>query len=405
MREFHFRAVTRDDVPEEGVVMAEDSVAAGRRLVAQGLYPLTIAPSRSVKGILNSEISRGGLSSTDIVQLLNDLGHLISAGVEVAQTLSLVSKSSSPRIQVIVRRILMRVRNGHSLGEAMCVEGKLFSDHIIAVVKAGEASNNLGSSLLVLSDSLAKSAALRSQVLTAMIYPACISVALVVAVVVLVAIVVPTLDGLFAGRESQLPWQTMILVKFGAAVRNNIALVIGALASLAVISLVLFKIPPVRLRVERLALSIPGVGEFLRAIETARISEMLATLTTSAIPLIDAVAMARNGSQLLVTRSALDDVIVALRRGLSLREAIANVPTLTGRVLAIIQIGESTARLGPLLEEASRDARRAVSVQTDRVLALVPPAMTLIFGAIAGAVLYAVMTAILSVNTLVGQGV
>ena len=54
--------------------------------------------------------------------------------------------------------------------------------------------------------------------------------------------------------------------------------------------------------------------------------------------------------------------------------------------------------------EAAQDADRAISTMTDRALALLPPAMTLCFGAIAGFVLFSMMSAILSVNDLASHG-
>ena len=94
-----------------------------------------------------------------------------------------------------------------------------------------------------------------------------------------------------------------------------------------------------------------------------------------------------------------------LREGARLHQVLSAVPTLSARVLALVQIGETTARLRPLLEEASRDAEYRVSIAIERALAMLTPAMTLVFGAVAGFVLYAVMTSILSVNDLAARGV
>ncbi len=404
MREFRYRAVDRDDELEEGVVQALDQADAGKRLLDRGLYPLDVNLSRSLRSILNSDVGFRGLSRPEVAQLLNDIGHLLSAGIEVATALTLVKTTGPPRTQQIVGQMLERVRTGHSLSEAMRGEPKIFSAHIIAVVEVSETTNSLGPGLIRVADNLRKSVALRSQVQTALIYPGCIAIAVFGAIAVLIIVVVPTLEGLFADHAAHLPWQTRFLIAMSETVRTHYVASALLLAGTVVTPIVLLKVPQTKVKLEQAALRMPVLGEFLRSIETAQISTMLAMLAISGIPLVDAVSMARNGARLLISRIALEETIVRLREGRRLHEALASVLALSPRVIAIVQIGESTGRLGPLLEEASHDAERQVSIMTERALAILPPAMTLIFGIVAGFVLYAVMTAILSVNTIATRG-
>ena len=404
MREFRYRAVDRDDEFEEGVVQALDQADAGKRLLDRGLYPLDVNLSRSLRSILNSDVSFRGLSRSEVAQLLNDIGHLLSAGIEVATALTLVKTTGAPRTQQIVGQMLEQVRKGHSLSEAMRDEPKIFTAHIVAVVKVSETSNSLGPGLIRVANNLRTSVALRAQVQTALIYPGCIAVAVVAAIAVLIIVVVPTLEGLFADHAAHLPWQTRLLIAMSETVRTHYIVSAMLLVGAVVIPAIMFRVPQTKIKLEQCALRIPVLGEFLRSIETAQISTMLAMLAISGVPLVDAVSMARNGARLMISRNALEETIARLREGRRLHEALANVLALSPRLIAIVQIGESTGRLGPLLEEASLDAERRVSIMTERTLAILPPAMTLVFGVVAGFVLYAVMTAILSVNTLATRG-
>ena len=404
MREFRYRAVDRDDELEEGVVRAFDQADASKQLLDRGLYPLDVDLSRSLRSILNSDVGFSGLSRPEVAQLLNDIGHLLSAGIEVATALTLVKTTGPPRTQQIVGQMLEQVRKGHSLSEAMRDEPKIFSTHVVAVVEVSETSNSLGPGLIRVAANLRKSIALRAQVQTALIYPGCIAVAVFAAIAVLIIVVVPTLEGLFADHAAHLPWQTRLLIAVSETVRTHYVTSALLLLGTVVIPLIMFKIPQTKVKIEQAALRIPVLGEFLRSIETAQISTMLAMLAISGVPLVDAVSMARNGARLMISRNALEETIARLREGRRLHDALGNVLALSPRVIAIVQIGESTGRLGPLLEEASHDAERRVSIMTERALAILPPAMTLVFGVVAGFVLYAVMTAILSVNTLATRG-
>jgi type II secretory pathway component PulF len=103
---------------------------------------------------------------------------------------------------------------------------------------------------------------------------------------------------------------------------------------------------------------------------------------------------------LVVSRNGLAAAAAKLREGAKLCDALTDVSALSARSLGLIRIGEATGRLGTLLEEAARDAEERVAIAIERTLVLLTPAMTLVFGALAGFVLYAVMTSILSVNEL-----
>lgn len=404
MREFRYRAVDRDDTLVVGFVHAVDATDAGQRLLDRGLYPLDVSIARSLQGILSTDVSFRKPSRLAIAQFLNDIGHLISAGIEIATALNLVKTTGPAFVQQLVGQMLEQVRKGHSLSEAMKKEPKIFSPHVVAVVEISEISNSLGPGLIRIADNLRKTAALRSQIQTALIYPGCIAIAMFAAITVLIVVVVPTLEGLFGDQTSRLPWQTRLLIAASETARIHYLMSISFLTGSVLVPLALLKIPQTKVKLERAALGVPLLGDFLRSIESAQLAAMLAMLALSGIPLVEAVSMARHGARLMISRISLEETVAQLREGHRLHEALAGVAALSPRVIAIVQIGDSTGRLGPLLEEASRDAERHVSIMTERTLAILPPAMTLVFGAVAGFVLYAVLSAILTVNTLATRG-
>jgi general secretion pathway protein F len=308
--------------------------------------------------------------------------------------------SPHPRVREAIEQLLSQVRLGRSLSDAMAHSAAAFPAHAIAAVRAGEVSGTLADALLRVADSMRRVAALRAQVRTALIYPACIAAAVAVALVVLIGVVVPTLESIFAEAAHRLPWQTRFLVGCGRFIREHAAaLIVGVAASAAALVLAL-RHERFRVRAETLALALPIVGPLLAASETARVAAMLSMLAAAGLPLVNALALARDGGRMRLTHEGLDAAALKLREGAKLHAALSGVATLSSRVLGLVRIGEATGRLGVLLEEAARDAEQQVKTAVERLLALLTPAMTLAFGGIAGFVLYTVMTSILSVNNL-----
>ena len=133
---------------------------------------------RSLLELLGNPINGMALSSSDSAQVLADLGHLVSAGVEVAPALAIVSSTNSrTRPHGILVQLLEKVRLGRGLSEAMADLGTVFPAHVTAVVRAGEVSGSLGPALVRAADGQRRASKLRSQVRTALIYPSCVGAA------------------------------------------------------------------------------------------------------------------------------------------------------------------------------------------------------------------------------------
>jgi general secretion pathway protein F len=401
MTTFRFHAANADDRTQTGLIEARDLPDAARLLIDRGLYPIELSGNEwSWTTLLNKRLG-SSLSTADSAQILVDLGHLLGAGVELAVALSTtVATPTKQRIRDVLQHLLRDVRMGRALSDAMSGPAVGFPSHVIAVIRAGEISGTLPNALMQAGSNLRQAAVLRSKVRTALIYPVCVSVAIAFAILVLVGVVVPALESIFADGLQRLPWQTRMLVLGGRFAREHIIALAAFFVAVSAGSYLLCKHPGARMRLEKVALRIPLVGHLLATAETARIATVLALLSSAGLPMVQAVTIARDCARLNITRDAFLTAGLKLREGARLYEALGTVTVLGPRVLALIRIGEITGQLNILLSEAARDAEQRVAMAVDRMLALLTPVMTLLFGSIAGFVLYAVMTAILSVNEL-----
>lgn len=402
---YHFRAVTADDRSEAGRIEAATPSEAAQALLKRGLFPLAISKSsRTLGHVLSMSIGRSSLSVADTCQLLADLSHLAAAGVEIAEALEIVgAMGNSPLRGEAVRQILEGIRGGKPLSLVLGQACPALPPHATAVVRASEASGVIAEGLAHVAEEMKRANSLKRQVQTALIYPACIAVAAAIAIIVLLVVVVPTLEDLFAEGASRLPWQTKALIDLSKFIRAHaFLLVCSAIASVAFIGWAI-RTPVTRAKLERWTLKIPLLSFIIREAETARVARLLAILTNSRLPLSTALNLVRDGTNLSSSREALTLSETRLRQGVSLSKCLADVPALSARLITLVDIGETTGRLPAMLNEAARGAEDNVKTAIERFLTLLTPMMTIVFGFVAGFVLYAVMTAILSVNELAGH--
>lgn len=400
MTSFHFKAATMDDRLETGMIAANDRLHATRLLIDRGLYVVSLeADKQSLLDLLRQPVRRQALGRREFAQLLSDLGHLLNAGVELASALALLKRTGmSGRSGEVLGKLHDAIRAGSLLSDAVRAMPKSMPARIAALIRAGEIADRLGEILIEIAENERRTAKMLSEVTTALIYPCCLVLAICGAIAVLIGVVVPTLETLFGDQIGRLPWQTQLLIAISRGVRSHILLIAGGGTVLLCSAVAALRSPPVRMRIERAALSLPLLGELMKASETAQTASLLAMYAGARIPLADAVALTQEGVHLSVSRLAFEEAAVRVRQGASLTEAILPIPTLTQRMTALVAIGDSTGRLGALLQEAARDAERQLATTVSRFLALLTPVMTIVFGLIAGFVLFAVMKAILSVN-------
>ena len=121
------------------------------------------------------------------------------------------------------------------MSDAMASKGKLFSDDVIALIRAGEESGKLPEIFRRVANSQKKSSRIVKKLKTGMIYPGVV-VSIGIGVVIAMSFtLVPAMSKLYASLNSELPTPTKIMMAF-----SDILLKQPWLAALPVVGLVLF---------------------------------------------------------------------------------------------------------------------------------------------------------------------
>ena len=193
---FRYRAATPDGHVVEGVVQAPSRQTVLAELRRQHLYPVTVdeAASRSV--------ARAGrrLGRRAAVALwTRNAATLLGAGVPLDRALAFtLQHATHDGLAEAVRQVRRAVQGGASLADALALAPRYFDPLFVAMVAAGESGGALEVVFERLSEQLAEGAELRSQVRSALLYPALMAVVACVGVGVLLGFVIPRFAGILA---------------------------------------------------------------------------------------------------------------------------------------------------------------------------------------------------------------
>lgn len=379
-----------------GVIQADTARSARSQLRERGLIPLEI---HSVEKQTESRFSFSG--GRDRALLMRQLATLLKAGLTLEEVLSvLVEQSDASAQRRQLGAIRARVMEGQSLSAAMSEHPGLFPRLYTAAVAAGERAGRLESVLERLADHAEQREAMSRGVGLALIYPVLLALIALGVVWGLIGFVVPRVAGVFDTAGQELPWITRSLLAVSDLVaRHGLWLMLG-LVLLGFLATLAWRQPATRESIDRMLLRLPLIGRLVRARQTAEFTRTLAILTSSAVPLVEALRVASGVVVNQIARQDIERAAAQVREGVSLTRALENSDWLPPMARRLIAGGERSGELAPMLEHAAAIQERELQSATTILLSVLQPLLILAVGLMVLYIVLAIMLPILGMSQL-----
>lgn len=405
MAQFQYKAVSPDGSVARGHLEAADRDAAVARLQSQGQVPLTLElsqPATGLRALLSQEIGGAQRHGPKLAaDLVGRLALLLDAGVALESALSLLAGSEgATAIKALAADLLRRLRGGAGLSDAMAAHGDTFPPLVIAMVRAGEAGGALASTLGRLADQLTRAEAVRQSIRSALIYPAVLLATAAGSVLLVLLVVLPQLEPVFAEAGERLPMLTRMAFASSALLRHFWWVVVALAVLFFLIGRHLLTDPSMCSRRDAFMLRSPVLGLTIRRAEAARFARVLGTLIGGGITLAPSLMLARPvlGNRIII--DAIENVIGSVRGGSGLAGPLAQANIFPELAVQMIKIGEATGRLDSILLRLADLLDAEVQRTLDRALALLVPVLTICLGGLVAGIIASVMLAVLGVNDL-----
>ncbi|MGD8697648.1 MAG: type II secretion system F family protein [Gemmatimonadales bacterium] len=391
---YRYRAATPNGQILEGILEASSRKTALDELRSRQLYPMTLeaAPARKRK-------SRSFLGRRAAVTVwARDVATLLDAGLPLDRVLAVTADHATHEgLSEAVAQVRRSVQGGSSLAEALGQHPRYFPPLVPAMVEAGEASGALETVFEQIAAHLEETAELRSQIQSALIYPALMAVVASIGVTVLLLFVVPRFSGMLEEVGGSLPMTTRLLVS-GSELLTGwwwlwvILIVLGVLGVRRAM-----QDPQTKRRWHSARLEWPWLGDLETKYTTARFARTLGILLKSGVAIVPSLKIARGA----IGNLALAERIERAAAGVAEGSALA--PTLSGTLpplaLQMIAVGEESGRLEDLCLRVANTYDGEVRRALRTLVSLIEPAMILFFGALVGFVALSMLQAIYSINT------
>src|SRR5690606_4386495 len=249
---------------------------------------------------------------------------------------------------------------------------------------------------------LERSSELRAQVVNAMVYPLILVTVVGLALLFLLAVVLPQFSAMYDSLDVELPWFSRAVLATGLAVQAHgwILLCLLVVAGLALWRL--WRQPAMRHALDGWLLRQPLSGPLVARVDTARLARTLGTLLGNGVPLLEALGIARNVLGNRVLARDLDLVCEAVRRRRSLGVAVADGGHLPVLAVHMIRIGEESGELAAMLLRVADTFEREAARAVQRMLAAMVPMVTLALALVVGLVIVAVLVPLYDMAGAIG---
>lgn len=405
MGAFEYTAVDAAGRERKGVLEGDTARQVRQLLRDQSLLPVTVNEVAQQERRQRSKSGfkvRGRVSAMDLSLLTQQLSTLVRSGLPLEEALQAVSEQSEkPRVRTILLGVRAKVMEGHSLADGFGDFPSVFPDLYRATVAAGEQSGHLDTVLERLAEYTEAREQLRSRTLNAMLYPALLFGVCASIVFLLLTFVVPKIVKQFETSKVELPMLTKGLIAMSDFARDWGWLVIILMG----VGIYLFnrwlRIPAARRRYHAFLLRLPLIGKVVRGTNTARFARTLATLTSSAVPVLEALRISGEVVINLPMRDAVQEAAARVREGASIGRSLAASKMFPPMMIHLISSGETSGDLETMLDRAATNQEREMDSILATVVNLLGPVMILVMGGLVLLIVLAMLLPIFQLNQLI----
>lgn len=369
---------------------------ARQKLADRGLFVYSVkSRSNLISGFFGFRKERK-IGGNDFLILNQQLNTLIKAGLPILRSLDLLAtRATAPKLRPILTQIRDRVREGKSLSEAVDEAG-VFSKVYSTAILAGEKSGNLPGVLDYYISYQRVSTGVKKKILASLVYPTLLITVAAIIVTYLVTAVVPKFAQLYRDLGVELPGPTKVLVRITVDYRYYILGVIVVLCLTAVGIFFWSRSDEGGIVFDRLKFRMPVIGPTLLKFQVSQFCRTLATLLTGGTPLVAALQTASDSIGSRLVRGSVTQAAQMVREGESLHGALSGTRVMPDMALDMIEVGESSGALSPMLNSIAEFYEEEVSLRLGALVALIEPLILVFMAILVAAILISLYLPIFS---------
>ncbi len=399
MPDYNYRGIDRAGKKINGIITVPDLMALESKLAESGCVLIEAEDLEEKKsGSTKVSIFSRGPKDRELIDFFITLSSLLKAGISFLDGLRAIKDEvESPVFRNIIGNMISSVEGGKSFSDTLADYPKVFSEHILGLVRAGEYGGKLQDTFKELVRYLEWQAALKANVKQATIYPVVILIALSGLILLLFTFVVPQFSELLIGLNVPLPLPTRMVMSISGFLVSRwwILLLVGIITPL------IFRYGRrywygFALYIDALKLNIMVFGELIRILTVSKFAFNYSILIESGVPAIQSLELCERLVGNLVMENALAEARSDISGGMLLNESLRKHEIFPKKTLLMITVGETSGDLGVALRNVADYYTEEIPRRIKKVFGIMEPLIMFVLIGVVGFTAAAVVLPILS---------
>jgi len=394
MPEFYYTARNKQGSKTEGTRSADSSGELAEQLQGEGLIPLEIktAQATAKKAIkiknpmlINMKLPDFLVSpeppAKEVQMFCRQMYSLLKAGIPIITAITRLQETTqNKKLAEALNTVLAALNQGKNLSDGLKQCSGVFSEFFINLVRVGESSGQLDQTFLYLSEYIELEVATKNKMKAAFRYPKIVSIAMLVALMVINIFVIPVFADMFKNVKGGLPLPTLILMTTSNIIINYWPFVLGVCAVVGVAFKYWVKTLRGKIQWAQFKLKLPIVGWLVQRITLMRFARLFAMVLRAgltAVEGIELVGASTNDACFAHKISITSELIV---RGNTLSQAIEQTKLFPPLMVQMVAIGEESGGIDTLLDEIAGFYEREVAYDLDHLSDAIEPILLIFMG-------------------------
>ena len=348
----------------------------------------------------------GKVKSKNLVTFTRQLATLVDAGLPLLRGLRVLERQErNPVMKEVLGKIGQAVEGGSTFSESLAQHPKIFNRLFVSMVKAGELGGVLEVVLNRLAEFMEKAQKINGKVVAALFYPTAVITVAIVILGVLMTVVVPKFQEIFADMLAgkSLPRFTLFVLGISNTVKNHfIYTVIGVIAFVILFRL-LVRTKLGRRMFDKFKLNMPVLGPVMSKVAISRFARTLGTLVSSGVPILQALTIVKETSGNVIVGNAVSAVHESVKEGETITAPLEASNVFPPMVISMVDVGEQTGALPEMLMKIADTFDDEVDNAVSAMTSLLEPIMIVCLAIIVGSIVIALFLPLITLMNDMGQ--
>ena len=334
------------------------------------------------------------MSTKDLIFWITQLSTYLKAGLTISDAIKILnnqmkgSKARKRAFEAISYELVL----GESFSSAMEKQGKMFPPLMINLVKAAEASGTLIETLDDLAEYYTEIDETKKQMLTAITYPAIVTVFAIAVIIFILVFIVPRFVEIYDNNGSEITGITKFIINVSFFLKNNYITIIGIILLIIISFRILYKsVKAFRTSVQVFLMHLPVIKKIIIYKELTIFSKTFASLLKNNVFITDSMSILSKITNNEIYRAILYKTINKIIKGEKISEAFKNHWAVPDVAYYMIVTGENTGNLANMMQKISEYYKSLHKNLVKNLESFIEPVIIAFLAVIVGIIIIAVI--------------